>query len=350
MERIIEQTEDGSTTLFVPELNEHYHSVKGARTESQHIFIDMGLKASAATLPHILEIGFGTGLNALLTLETAGLEQRPVHYTGIELYPLSWEEVNVLHYSDNPLFKELHTAPWHKDVNITPYFTLHKIQGDVNKVMSDKQSAMSDRLPVHHSSLTTNHYFDLVYFDAFAPEKQPEMWSEELFRHIYAAMNNNGILTTYCAKGVILCLITGLAGCFLPVIPGPPVAYAGLLLLHFTDKVQYSATQLLLWLLIVVIVQVLDYFVPMLGSKYSGGTHWGTRGCLAGTLIGLFFMPWGIILGPFLGAFIGELFGGRETRQALKSGLGSLFGFLFGTVLKCVLCGYFAWEFASALL
>ena len=84
----------------------------------------------------------------------------------------------------------------------------------------------------------------------------------------------------------ILCLITGLAGCFLPVIPGPPVAYTGLLLLHFTDKVQYSATQLLLWLLIVVIVQVLDYFVPMLGSKYSGGTRWGTRGCLAGTLIG----------------------------------------------------------------
>ena len=75
MERIIEQTEDGSTTLFVPELNEHYHSVKGARTESQHIFIDMGLKASAATLPHILEIGFGTGLNALLTLETAGLSK-----------------------------------------------------------------------------------------------------------------------------------------------------------------------------------------------------------------------------------------------------------------------------------
>ena len=106
----------------------------------------------------------------------------------------------------------------------------------------------------------------------------------------------------------ILCLITGLAGCFLPVIPGPPVAYAGLLLLHFTDKVQYSATQLLLWLLIVVIVQVLDYFVPMLGSKYSGGTRWGTRGCLAGTLIGLFFMPWGIVIGPFLGAFIGELF------------------------------------------
>lgn len=117
----------------------------------------------------------------------------------------------------------------------------------------------------------------------------------------------------------ILCLLTGLAGCFLPVIPGPPVAYAGLLLLHFTDKVQYSTTQLLLWLLLVIILQVLDYFIPMLGSKYSGGTRWGTRGCLAGTIIGLFFMPWGIVLGPFLGAFIGELLGGKETRQALKS-------------------------------
>ena len=125
---------------------------------------------------------------------------------------------------------------------------------------------------------------------------------------------------------------------------------SGLLLLHFTDKVQYSTTQLLLWLLLVIILQVLDYFIPMLGSKYSGGTRWGTRGCLAGTIIGLFFMPWGIVLGPFLGAFIGELLGGKETRQALKSGMGSLFGFLFGTVLKCILCGYFAWEFVSALV
>ena len=241
MERIIEQTEDGSTTLFVPELNEHYHSVKGARTESQHIFIDMGLKASAATLPHILEIGFGTGLNALLTLETAGLEQRPVHYTGIELYPLSWEEVNVLHYSDNPLFKELHTAPWHKDVNITPYFTLHKIQGDVNKVMSDKQSAMSDRLPVHHSSLTTNHYFDLVYFDAFAPEKQPEMWSEELFRHIYAAMNNNGILTTYCAKGIIRRLLQAI-GFRVERLPGPPGGKREILRASKTKERPHRAT------------------------------------------------------------------------------------------------------------
>ena len=84
MKRVIEQTADGSATLFVTELNEHYHSVKGARTESQHIFIDMGLSASEVTEPHILEIGFGTGLNALLTLETAEATQRKVHYTGIE--------------------------------------------------------------------------------------------------------------------------------------------------------------------------------------------------------------------------------------------------------------------------
>lgn len=147
-----------------------------------------------------------------------------------------------------------------------------------------------------------------------------------------------------------LCLITGLAGCILPVLPGPPIAYVGMLLLHFTDKVQFSATQLLVWLAVVIVIQVLDYFVPMLGSKYSGGTQWGTRGCLAGTIIGLFFMPWGIVLGPFLGAFIGELLGGKETGQALKSGLGSLMGFLLGTVLKCIICGYFCWVFVEALI
>lgn len=147
----------------------------------------------------------------------------------------------------------------------------------------------------------------------------------------------------------ILCLITGLAGCFLPIIPGPPVAYIGLLLLHFTDKAQFSTAQLLTWLFVVILLQVLDYFIPMLGSKYSGGSRWGTRGCLIGTVAGLFFMPWGIILGPFLGAFFGELLGGRKARQALKSGLGSLLGFLFGTVLKCVVCGYFCWQFIAAL-
>lgn len=147
-----------------------------------------------------------------------------------------------------------------------------------------------------------------------------------------------------------LCMIIGLAGCLLPIIPGPPTAYVGLLLLHFTDKAQFTTAQLLTWLFVVILLQVLDYFIPMLGSKYSGGSRWGTRGCLIGTIAGLFFMPWGIILGPFLGAFLGELLGGRETGQALKSGLGSLLGFLFGTVLKCVVCGYFIGQFVTALV
>ena len=148
----------------------------------------------------------------------------------------------------------------------------------------------------------------------------------------------------------ILCLIAGLAGCLLPIIPGPPVAYAGLLILHFTDKVQFTTAELLTWLFIVILLQVLDYFIPMLGSKYSGGSRWGTRGCFIGTIVGLLFMSWGIILGPFLGAFLGELLDGRETTKALKSGFGSLLGFLFGTVLKFVVCGYFIWQFIQVLL
>lgn len=148
----------------------------------------------------------------------------------------------------------------------------------------------------------------------------------------------------------IICLVVGLVGCFLPMLPGPPVAYAGLVLLHFTDKAPFSGTQLLVWLGLVALMQLLDYFVPMLGSKYSGSSRWGVRGCLVGTVVGLFFMPWGILLGPFLGAFIGELLGGREARQALKAGIGSLLGFLLGTILKCVLVGYFIWQFVAALV
>ena len=141
MKRIIEKTDDGSATLFVPELNEHYHSTKGARTESQHIFIEMGLKASASTAPRILEVGFGTGLNAWLTLEEAEQSGRHIHYTGLELYPLEWQTVEELGYVRNDeqllvngelqpsieLFKQLHTSPWQEDVQLTPHFILLKM-------------------------------------------------------------------------------------------------------------------------------------------------------------------------------------------------------------------------------
>lgn len=217
MERIIERTEDGSATLFVPELNEHYHSTKGARTESQHIFIDMGLKASAAPSPHILEIGFGTGLNAWLTLKEAEESSRNVHYTGVELYPLEWQMIEQLNYVPNDeqitvnneqqnaikLFKQLHTSPWEEDVRLTPHFTLRKIQEDFNKWRVE------------------NSLFNLVYFDAFAPEKQPEMWSQELFNRIYVLLAKDGILTTYCAKGVVRRMLQA-AGFLVERLPGPP--------------------------------------------------------------------------------------------------------------------------------
>lgn len=205
MKRIIERTDDGSATLFVPELNEHYHSVKGARTESQHIFIDMGLKAVSAIEPRVLEIGFGTGLNALLTLETAEREKRHVHYTGIELYPLAWEEVDALHYSDNPLFQVLHQLPWKTAADVTPYFNLLKVQADA-RLLNEENSS---------------HYFDVIYFDAFAPEKQPEMWSEQLFCNLYACLNEGGVLTTYCAKGIIRRLLQAV-GFKVERLPGPP--------------------------------------------------------------------------------------------------------------------------------
>lgn len=202
MKRIIEHTEDGSATLFVPELNEHYHSMKGARTESQHIFIDMGLKTSSVPNPHVLEIGFGTGLNALLTLEMAQQEKRHVYYTGIEINPLDWEEVDALGYSDSPLFRKLHDAPWDEEVEISPYFTLWKIKGDANTVIY-------------------GYTPDLVYFDAFAPEKQPDLWNERLFRSLYICMNDGGILTTYCAKGVIRRMLQAI-GFRVERLPGPP--------------------------------------------------------------------------------------------------------------------------------
>ena len=149
----------------------------------------------------------------------------------------------------------------------------------------------------------------------------------------------------------ILCLIIGLAGCILPMLPGPPVAYVGLILLHLTDGVSLSTTELLVGLLIVVVVQVLDYIIPMLGTKYSGGGgKWANRGTLIGTLLGMFFLPWGIIIAPFVGAFMGATKDGMDNTQALKAGFGSLLGFLFGTVLKFVVCGYFAWVFIRELL
>ena len=140
----------------------------------------------------------------------------------------------------------------------------------------------------------------------------------------------------------ILCLLTGLVGCFLPVLPGPPVSYVGLLFLHFTDRIHFSTTHLILWAMLVIIVQVMDYVTPMLGTKYSGGGKWGNWGCMIGTIAGLFVLPpWGVL--------IGELFGGKKSAEAFKAGLGAFVGFLFSVVVKVSVCGYFIYSFVAAL-
>lgn len=225
MKRIIEKTDDGSATLFVPELNEHYHSTKGARTESQHIFINMGLKASLVEAPHILEIGFGTGLNAWLTLEEAEKSSRVVNYKGLELYPLEWLTIKELGYinqfeqvtinnqltSSIGLFELMHTSPWENELTISPHFILKKIQADFSK-WGEKNASYQ---------LFEPSTFDIIYFDAFAPEKQPEMWSQNLFDHLYVLLNKGGILTTYCAKGVIRRMLQT-AGFTVERLPGPP--------------------------------------------------------------------------------------------------------------------------------
>ena len=186
----IQPTDDGSATLFVPELDEHYHSVKGAYTESLHIYRDCAYlyatERSASRPLRLLEIGFGTGLNAAVTA-MAPTAERPVHYITLEKYPVEPQFVKGLGYDtlvDEQLFTHIHAAPWEQPTAITPHFTLEKCCCDL----------LTTPLPGD---------IDIVYFDAFAPEKQPEMWSAEVFARIYEAMRPRGVLTTYCAKGAI---------------------------------------------------------------------------------------------------------------------------------------------------
>ena len=204
----IEQTADGSYTLYVPELDEHYHSVKGALTESQHIFINMGLKHSSVSSPRILEIGLGPGLNCFLTLLNAEEDKRHIHYTSIERFPLGMDVIQKLDYPSiigrghNADYLAIHQAPWEEDTKLSPWFTLHKVEGDFTNYTFEKG-------------------YDIIYFDAFAPEKQPEMWEQSLFNCLYDKLNEGGILTTYCAKGVVRRMLQS-AGFTVERLPGPP--------------------------------------------------------------------------------------------------------------------------------
>lgn len=147
-----------------------------------------------------------------------------------------------------------------------------------------------------------------------------------------------------------ICLLVGILGCVLPVLPGVPLAYCGLLLLHATDKVQFSWQFLVIWAVVTIVVQVLDSVVPIWGTKKLGGSKMGVWGSTLGLLVGLFFGPWGIVLGPFLGAVVFELIDGKNTRLALKAGWGSFVGLMTGTILKLICCGLMTYYFIAELI
>jgi uncharacterized protein YqgC (DUF456 family) len=144
----------------------------------------------------------------------------------------------------------------------------------------------------------------------------------------------------FLVLGIVL-LVVGLAGCVLPVIPGPPVSFVGMLVLKFTDFLEPARTENyneLLWIFafLAVLVTVLDYIVPVWGTKKFGGSKYGTWGAAIGLVIGLFFAPFGLIFGPFIGAVVGELLGGKDDKASLKAGFGSFLGILTGVVLKLI--------------
>jgi uncharacterized protein YqgC (DUF456 family) len=149
--------------------------------------------------------------------------------------------------------------------------------------------------------------------------------------------------------GVIF-IISGILGCVVPAIPGPPLSYVGLLLLHFTEKYQFSTKFLIIWAIITAVVYALDIIIPAWGTKKFGGSKRGVWGSIIGILIGMFlFPPFGIIIGAFLGAVIGELSGGKDSGEALKSGFGSFLGFLAGTLMKLIASGLMTWYFFKEL-
>ena len=150
--------------------------------------------------------------------------------------------------------------------------------------------------------------------------------------------------------GIIL-TITGILGCILPFMPGPPLNYAAILLLHFTTGFQFSNRFLIIWAIVTVAVVVLDYIIPVWGTKKFGGSKQGVWGSVIGLIAGMFFFPpFGIIIGPFVGAVAGEIIAGKNSKDALKSGFGSFVGFVTGTLLKLIVSGMMTWYFAKELI
>jgi tRNA U34 5-methylaminomethyl-2-thiouridine-forming methyltransferase MnmC len=208
LEHRLQVTKDGSHTIAIPELNITFHSHHGAIPESQHVFIQAGLHEAlerfAAPL-HIAETGFGTGLNALLTAMEARQTQTLIHFTTLELYPLPQPITAQLNHGqllgEDDLLQQLHAAPWNETVTVHPWFILNKQPCDI-------------------ATFETSDTFHVVYFDAFAPEDQPELWTVDVFRQWFNLLKPGGMLVTYCSKSIIRKAMAE-AGFTVTKIPGP---------------------------------------------------------------------------------------------------------------------------------
>lgn len=214
MKREIITTADGSKTIHLPEWNEQYHSRHGAIQEARHVFLKMGMAHYLKKIPTtkkitILEMGFGTGLNALLTYYAGKLLNTSVHYTGVEAFPVSQEEVDAMNYASEvneedgvAVYEALHSAEWEKKMLISNTFELTK-------------------RAQYFNAITDQNQYNLVFFDAFGPRVQPELWTEDIFFKMYTSLQNGGMLTTYCAQGAARRAMQAV-GFEVERLPGPP--------------------------------------------------------------------------------------------------------------------------------
>lgn len=210
MKKEIITTADGSHTISIPEWKVSYHSIHGAIQESMHVFIEAGLHHLIDQSPNqpinIFEMGFGTGLNAFLTAIEAHKLRREIQYVAIEQFPISMEEAMQLNYAatlqHENLFHHLHKCDWDKKEKLSDLFAITKIKNSLINFSPDQQ-------------------FNLIYFDAFAPAAQPELWTKEVFEKLRQMLLLNGILVTYCSKGDVRRAMMA-AGFDVKKLPGPP--------------------------------------------------------------------------------------------------------------------------------
>lgn len=209
MNRRLVLTGDQSSTLFVPELDQHYHSIHGALQESNHVFIDAGLKHLEKNKLRILEMGLGTGLNALLTAIEAEAHSLDIDYHSIEKYPIDMDEWKALNFHELPgladsvqILLDIHQANWQEWIEISDRFRIFKDKTDLK-------------------DFSASEPFDLIYFDAFAPSAQPDLWEDHIFLKMYESLGKGGVLVTYCVKGSVRRSMLK-AGFEVFKIPGPP--------------------------------------------------------------------------------------------------------------------------------